>query len=371
MRTLDAEALPPVHARAEAAFMPQLDGLRAFAVLGVMAHHFLGDAWSIFAPVRTNGAVLGVRLFFVLSGFLITGILLRARYAVDAGATTRRTALWRFYLRRALRISPLYYLILLLAWVFGDRETHEQLPWLATYTYNYWMADLGWYAPHFAHFWSLAVEEQFYLVWPALILVLPHRALVPALIAVFASAPLYRMAVLVTEANGLWSYVALPANLDSLGAGALLAVVARGRVPSRALVQRMKVIGVAGLVGWLVVSRHAAASAVAIDSAITLTLAGVVAIAAARGGGILRRVLEARSVLYLGKISYGIYAYHALVPDVLLALAGSAAIGRVSPGLPWFLVCSSLSIGVAALSWHAFEAPINRLKGRFDMPGAV
>ena len=120
-------------AGSDPAFMPQLDALRAIAVIAVLAHHYLRlDTAGTVAGLEPG--LLGVRLFFVLSGFLITGILLRARQAVEQGLATRREVLQQFYLRRALRIFPLYYGVLLAAWVFGSAEARVQLPWLASYS---------------------------------------------------------------------------------------------------------------------------------------------------------------------------------------------------------------------------------------------
>ena len=120
-------------AGSDPAFMPQLDALRAIALIAVLAHHYLRlDTAGTVAGLEPG--LLGVRLFFVLSGFLITGILLRARQAVEQGLATRREVLQQFYLRRALRIFPLYYGVLLAAWVFGSAEARVQLPWLASYS---------------------------------------------------------------------------------------------------------------------------------------------------------------------------------------------------------------------------------------------
>ncbi len=151
-----------------------LDGLRALAVLAVVLEHF--------GPVHLAELVhpgrLGVRLFFVLSGFLITGILLEARAAGGPAATG--SILRAFFVRRALRLLPLFYVVLAISCVFSP-SVREGWLWHATYQTNHYIAILGGWPTAFAHAWSLAVEEQFYLVWPWIILLLPLRALGPAM----------------------------------------------------------------------------------------------------------------------------------------------------------------------------------------------
>src|SRR5438552_112648 len=130
----------PANDARDAGFMPQLDGLRAFAVAAVLVHHLLDASLVPAAPFGLTWGLLGVRLFFLLSGFLITGLLIAGRDAVDAGSVRRSRVLKQFYVRRTLRIFPLYYLVLGIALVAGGAEVRVQLPWLATYTYNFWVA---------------------------------------------------------------------------------------------------------------------------------------------------------------------------------------------------------------------------------------
>ena len=202
-----------------AAHMPQLDGLRACAVMAVMAYHFL-PAWNL-----NLGAILGVKLFFVLSGFLITGILLRSREAAENAGQSAGTTLRQFYIRRILRIFPLYYFVIGIALVLNLEPVREILPWLLTYTLNIHMANQGWFVDKFAHFWSLAIEEQFYLVWPWLILFAPKKLLLPVTIAFILTAPLYRAYEMLIGMHGLASFIFTPSCLDSLCMGALVAIL--------------------------------------------------------------------------------------------------------------------------------------------------
>jgi peptidoglycan/LPS O-acetylase OafA/YrhL len=152
-------------------------------MFGVMWAHFLKERHSAFGSI-------GVWLFFTLSGFLI--ILLRCKDGIDAGSGTLRGALAAFYVRRALRIIPVYYLGLLLKRVVAPSDVGAEMPWHLAFASNFYFFDRP-FTPLTAHFWTLAVEEQFYLLWPAVILLATGRHLKPMLMAVIASAPLFRM----------------------------------------------------------------------------------------------------------------------------------------------------------------------------------
>ena len=153
--------------------MPQLDALRALAFVGVAVSHWSPNFLAGIVPWGT-----GVQLFFVLSGFLITGILLRSRPA-DLGISMP-TALRVFYVRRCLRIFPLYYGVLALCLLFAIGPIATTWPWHVSYLSNLFYARQGHASPvedPFLHLWSLSVEEQFYLLWPLVALVANRRAL--------------------------------------------------------------------------------------------------------------------------------------------------------------------------------------------------
>ena len=168
--------------------MPQLDTLRAVAVLMVIVAHWMGEYRTVHAlPL----GMVGVTLFFVLSGFLITQILLREREAGDSGDEKKR-ALGRFYIRRTLRIFPVYYLFLLLLYLSGVPEFREDALWYVFYSVNILAYDhQSWVGPA-THLWTLAVEEQFYLVWPLLILFTPRQHLWKVIAAAVLCGPISR-----------------------------------------------------------------------------------------------------------------------------------------------------------------------------------
>jgi peptidoglycan/LPS O-acetylase OafA/YrhL len=212
-------------------YMSQLDSLRFFAVLGVMVLHFWRPRPEIWI-LRLNWGELGVRLFFVLSGFLITGILLGCRELAERQPERRLFLVRQFYIRRFLRIFPLYYLVLLVLVVADITPARELWPWLFSYTTNIWVWQHLTWPEKVGHFWTLAVEEQFYLVWPWLVLFLRRRWLVPLLLGLTVLAPAYRFYAAgqyPDDAAGNFTRGALTiAVVDNLAFGALLAMLFRG-----------------------------------------------------------------------------------------------------------------------------------------------
>ncbi len=348
--------------------MPQLDALRAFAVAGVVLHHYVPH------PGLGIFAIAGVKLFFVLSGFLITRLLLVARRDVDVGRQRRIAALGEFYARRVLRIFPLYYLVVVVPVVVDLPPAREILPWLLSYTLNFHMASLGEYVDHFAHFWTLAVEEQFYLVWPWLILFAPRPALLPAVLGLIAVAPAFRLYGVITDLNQIALFVSPFASLDSLGMGALLALVAGGECPRTRLTSwcRERLALPACLAGTVVLYFTAfhspwwRAGLVAFDLVLAMLFARLIGTVARQSRqGLAGAVLECRPLVYLGRISYGIYVYHLFTPLGVALLA--RWIGWDIDRGNWAVLggaAAVATVGVASLSWHIFEYPINKLKRR-------
>jgi peptidoglycan/LPS O-acetylase OafA/YrhL len=357
--------------------MPQLDTLRVLAVLGVLVAH----NWH---PRRLPGllgdldwAGLGVRLFFVLSGFLITGILLDCRASAEKARQSPLQYVKDFYARRFLRIFPIYYLVLLLTILFNVEPARQLWPWFATYTTNIYVTVQNTWVGRLGHFWSLAVEEQFYLVWPWLILYLPKRTLPFLMIMTIPLASAYR----------LWAYHAFPfdigamdfkagtftlANLDTLGIGALLALAWRSGL-RREVVQRflswfVLPIGLVSYVLWLALFSyrlHPAAFFALGDLSAALVFVWLVSAAGLGFSGLVGKLLELRPLLYLGKISYGVYVYHYFAPLVLIPLFAHFHVPYAVPGLTNFVVSSLLTLVVASASWHVIELPINRFKHYF------
>jgi peptidoglycan/LPS O-acetylase OafA/YrhL len=347
----------------------QLDGLRAIAVSLVVVHHY--TAWGHDVGLGN----IGVQLFFVLSGFLITRILLRFRDRCARGEMPIGAVLGSFHLSRAARIWPVAFLTLALVLVAGERfERRADIIWHALFTSNVFFFLRGEFTGSFAHFWSLAVEQQFYLAWPLLVLLVPARRLETVILALVALAPFSRLAL---HAAGHISFPqnnVLPmANLDSLGLGALSALWSRGPVAEVATRWRLLAWGSgAAIVGLLALrfTNPAGTPANLEQSLYAVAFAWLIA-AGARGVGIpLGSLLSSAPLVWLGTISYGVYVYHVFAPRLVGAgLRAIAAPLVLHEGPPLFVLSCVLTLAVATISWKFLERPIlDWRQGRSTVP---
>jgi peptidoglycan/LPS O-acetylase OafA/YrhL len=348
----------------------QLDALRGLAVMAVLWHHagvplHLGWPWR-----KLDAGHLGVVLFFVLSGFLITGMLLADRERSAAGAGRLQLA-GRFYARRLLRLAPIYYLTLLALWAADFEASRERWLWLATYTINLYAAWHSAWPGYVAHFWSLAVEQQFYLLWPWLVLWLPGRSLQGALWLAVLLGPLTRALALLLLPHDLraggYTSVALPsACFDSLGAGALLAWYTRLHPEATARVGRRIVLPIAVAVALALLSMESGNVWFVLgDTPVSAALAILVGSAATGFKGVLGSALRARPLAWLGRVSYGVYLFHLPLLGVLLAASAGSALDLRQHGGLRFAACAIPSLLLAALSFHGFEEPLRQLFMQF------
>lgn len=338
-------------------YRPQIDALRALAIVAVIYAHF----WD----QTSSAGHLGVRLFFVISGYLITSILVEAQ---ASGANSG--AVWRsFVVRRALRIFPAYYALVAVILALNVTNAREAAPWALTYTTNILFALNNNFDPgQLAHTWSLAVEEQFYLLWPIVVLATPRRWLVPAILATIAGGLLFRAYALASGWPDLMHLLLLPGSLDALGAGALLACRRPGPRGRRAL-------GAAGAAGAAVLLVQEAfqiwfGHAVDLQMKEALSLLAMVALVSFAADGRLPAFpFSAAPLLALGRISYGLYLYHPFVGFVLRRLFPLAGLPALERGPLHFVLGGAVAVTVAAVSWHVFEKPILGLKSRFPYAG--
>jgi peptidoglycan/LPS O-acetylase OafA/YrhL len=341
--------------------LPQLDGLRCLAVTLVVLEH----SGCSLAEQHIELGYAGVWLFFVLSGFLITSILLRMR---DEGGDCRHS-LRAFYARRFLRIFPLYYGVLLACLAFGLPAIRQDGGWYFSYLANWKLAADGDFgsADGVGHFWSLGVEEQFYCVWPFLILFVPSRRLLVVVACIAGLGPISRALVASLGGTEMTAQIVTPSCLDALGAGALLAILRRSPAAAQ-LPQYLRVSLCAGIglyafnlaVQW---QGHTGPFTTAAHG-VALALIGVWLVGRAADGfrGPLGAVLNARHVRHVGIVSYGVYVYHGILVWLLLNWRICA------PGILCFLLCWLLTVLVASISWQLFEAPINEMKKYFPYP---
>jgi peptidoglycan/LPS O-acetylase OafA/YrhL len=366
------------------AHAPALDGIRGVAILLVLFHHF-----TILTPDSSASAALsraaalgwaGVDLFFVLSGFLITGILIAAR--------GRRRYFSSFYARRTLRIVPLYYLVvfaslIVLPWspalydvLAGPGAPREQLPyWL--YLTNFAVAERGAFLHGILDVaWSLAIEEQFYVVWAAVVWLLAPRLLGLTCVAIVVAAPLARNVALANGSPPIDLYVLTPYRADALVAGALLAwLFARGHLEGgRRAAPAIVALALSGLAAvcwidgegwwWGPAMQRVGYSLLAVGGA------GLIAAAILHGQGTWARALSTGWLRAFGKYSYCLYLIHLpvmrLVRTYVLPPERFDAFGSVVGGqFAFYLLTAGPAFGLAWLSWRYVEAPILRLKRFF------
>ncbi|TAE49901.1 MAG: acyltransferase, partial [Bacteroidetes bacterium] len=196
--------------------------------MAVMVSHWLPESPLNHLPLGR----MGVDIFFVISGFLITGILLEGREKAAAHSGSRWQVWRNFFIRRVLRLFPLYYVTLLLLVLFNPKAIMPGLPWHLTYTSNYYIISADKWPGIVSHLWSLAVEEHFYLVWPFLILFLPQKRILPAILTVLAGGVLFRLYLLMTGGTYISTYISTPSCADALAMGGLLAWMWRYRQDS-------------------------------------------------------------------------------------------------------------------------------------------
>lgn len=334
-----------------APYYPALDGLRAIAVLMVMACHLLYRPFAL--------GWMGVPLFFALSGFLITGILLRSKDRPGYFST--------FYKRRALRIFPIYYLFVLVAFVIG---TWQAMPtgdlWRAAiYIQNYRIPGEAQQIPGFfgGHTWSLAVEEQFYVMWPLLVLVLSPKWLLRCCVLLVVGAAVFRAVAFSLSDDDWMLYGWLPSNIDCLAGGAIIAILHHeDRLQPTPLLWLMA----AGAVGLALLifnlswdDWQQSTTWLTVRTNVLLNTALAILCAAAVGYFALRpiRPLTNRALKHVGRISYGLYLYHVPVYWCVDVLPGYDAVN----GYAWsHWVRTPLKIigtfVVAELSWWLLES---------------
>ncbi len=345
-----------------------MDGIRGLAILLVLIWHLfeipLGFEPSGAKLIRRVFALTwtGVDIFFVLSGFLIIGILLdqrgRARYFS------------RFYIRRSFRILPLYYLLLGACALAPALAQHLDriAPWsvYALILQNFVMAQKGSMGGlPLGVTWSLGVEEQFYLIIPVLVALLPRRALGAVLALTVLAGPLLRL-----HYGGLAAYVLMPCRADALALGGLLALLLRTPVDS----DRLRKLAWGALLADLVTSAlliwknqgiGASATNAVGYSAFALGGAALVVFAVTDPGGIIARTLGNHSLRLLGKLAYGLYLLH--MPVLVLCrtyLHTPAEVHSWAQIVPVAMIPLGITLGLAWLSWHFFEGPLVSLGHR-------
>lgn len=363
-----------------------LDELRAMAVIIVVWHNVTAGLYkdgilSKVVNLLSNTGWVGVQLFFVLSGFLITGILLDGRGSPNQ--------LPHFFVRRALRIFPLYYFVLFIgfvvlpamdinpSWLQHDRQ----------HSIWYWVYLVNWTAPFvgdgkaFGHFWSLAVEEQFYLLWPWCVLYLDEKKLLLVCSTLISSAVLIRFLI---AQQPLWpieiAYTFTIARWDSLAVGAAIALMLRDRACSLRLMRIYPTILASGLlytVSFMFIEHNFEPTGTGwggFNQTVAALVFGAVLVHAIHrhltGAETISPPWHNRLLQHIGKYSYGIYVFH--LPIARLWMGWWADMGLQPDALSsstttsfQFAIIFATSTLIAICSWHIIELPCLRLKNVF------
>jgi peptidoglycan/LPS O-acetylase OafA/YrhL len=338
--------------------IPALDGLRGIAILAVLVHHQL-------TPLPLRGGFLGVDLFFVLSGFLITGLLL------TEFEHTKSIALRKFYLRRVLRLGPALFLYLLgcllVTWLthFIELRRELKLVGLALIYSTNWRMAFGWDTSLdlTAIIWSLSIEEQFYLLWPLLLfaclaLRVKRRFIVVGLALAIVAIMAQRYLLLAAGAELTRLYYGTDTRADALLVGCVMAFVPLIRLRQRWL--EAAGFAAALLVAYLIATvDFSSLFLYRVGFTGVALLTGVLILAVANApNSLLATALGWRPLRWFGQISYGLYLWHWLV----IRNVSFYYLGR---GDSWAKL--ALSLGIASASFYLVEKPFNRLKARYEV----
>ena len=368
------------------ATIPALDGVRGLAILLVLAHNLnpfsnTGRPLERWIEYDSNFGWVGVQLFFVLSGFLITGILLDTR-----GAPRYLRA---FFARRVLRIFPLYYgvliggLVVLPALGLAPHRLladSEHRVWLWVYLVN-WAEPLGRGVTAFPHFWSLAVEEQFYFIWPFVVRHATPRRLLAIIGGVMLAAIGARVWVRQAGLGGEAAYMFTVCRMDALAAGAAAAALIRLPTAHAWLVGRRRQIAIGAgalfLAGLLTTGGYARTGlpdqtyGYTILAVVCAALVLLVVLDHERGRGWLGAMFGNAVLRSFGTYSYGIYLFHQFINQLI----GVPLIDRMLPrgigikaGIAYMLAVAAASYAIAFVSFHGYEKHFLALK-RYFTPG--
>lgn len=371
------------------AYTPALDGLRGIAIILVLFHHL-----TIYRPTRGLDEWIaavpligwtGVDLFFVLSGFLITGILIDARGSTGSG----RRYFTSFYARRTLRIFPLYYLVVFVALVLvplsptlhrvivGPYPDPPHLPYWLYYT-NFSIAERGLVHGWLDIAWSLAIEEQFYIVWAVVVFICAPRLLGAVCALIVLASPLARIWAWERAMDPTAIYVLTWFRLDGLATGALLAwLLRRGwMTPMGRYAPWAAAAGLGALT--FIIWRNGdpwwwhRPMQVAGFSVTALTGGAMLVAAMGRGdSGWWARALSAGWLRAFGKYSYSLYLFHLPVMRGMREWVFDPADHALLAAWPWvgqllfYAAATAPALALSWLSWRVFEAPILKLKEKF------
>jgi peptidoglycan/LPS O-acetylase OafA/YrhL len=368
-----------------APYVPALDGIRGVAIIWVVLHNATdmplapqrGVLYLLY--VLAHPGWIGVQLFFALSGFLITAGLLASQGSPHYFRN--------FYAKRALRILPLYYAVLFALLVLAPRIAWWRWPFNTNEQASLWLFTVNWThtAPYgFAHFWSLAIEEQFYLLWPLVVYKLAPRRLLSVCLWIAVGATLLRCLMVLRGADPWTLYTATACRMDALalgGAAACLLWIPHWRAwietRSNALALGGIVLFLAGIPLTHIYDRYQWAGETLGYALLAICSATLVIASASpdrRPRSAVAELLSVAPLRSIGKYSYAMYIFHGLLHKLLGEPWLVARFGKAPPMAPvllYSLVLLAVTYALAFVSYHTFEKRFLLLKGRFESPAVA
>ncbi len=352
-------------------YITQLDGIRGLAIILVLIGH-----WSVlpFKEVLPWGNI-GVYTFFVISGYLITKILLKQKTKKNLISSFKN-----FWGRRILRIFPIYYLTLLILCLVEHPPVKDHAIWHFAYLSNFVLMNLAELGKSTAHLWSLAVEAQFYLFWPIIVFCLKDKYLFKITIFFLLLSPVCRIALFAMGLPVPVIKVFPLTSLDFLGMGASIAIAQKnsnllllGFKPER-LLKIVCPIAVAIFSSFQILQYFGYQNVYCYlisTSSLVICCGCLISLASYGIGGIWKPVLESSALRFIGTISYGLYLYHFFVASYLEQWFPNLALNNLEQNA-WvrFMIFSIASFLIATLSWFFLEKPLLNLKKYFASPSS-
>jgi peptidoglycan/LPS O-acetylase OafA/YrhL len=336
----------------------QIDALRFFAILGVVCIHWPWIGQGLCR--KMDSGIKGVDLFFVISGFLITLGLIRSKNAEHGAGTS----LYKFYIRRFLRIFPVYYLTLIALWFFDNHMVADAFWWHIFYVSNFYNIKINGFASA-GYLWSLSVEEQFYLVWPFIILFLNKKWL-PTAMAISVILSLAVKTYWQFQSAHTWiAYFHPLGALDAFAVGGILSYLYYYHQDKlkAALYNRYVIAAVFAQFFLCLLSlktNYSFIYFIGIRTFYGIFCAWWIGRAVFGFDGVIGKVLDNKVLKYIGTISYSIYLFHTAVPDMFDWLKYPADRNLRA------IIYAIATVSLSSISWYFFESRILKLKSRFE-----
>jgi len=343
-------------------YRPQLDSIRGLAILAMVVYHWSSPGYR-FDPL----ANMGLKAIFILSGFFLT-ITLFKNCSATAPVIVKVRSCCTFYIRRFLRLSPLYYSVLLFAVLVGITSVRSSWPWHFSYLSNgYFFIIQSWH-DETSHLWFIAIIMQLSLFWPILICFLSREGLIKTVIGLVCFSALFRYAVPLLVPDLKMLSVLPFMHMDSFGLGSLLGCVLSDRKRLQMLLRMafwcIPLYVVLEVALWYGSKSHLVAVGCNETKILVLTL---LIFHAFKGfGGLTGGVLESPILRYLGKISYGLYLFHTFSGILVNALKPLLSIPLPQYSLTTFFIRTFFTFSMAVIFYHLIEKPAGRLRHSFQ-----